>query len=101
MASLQDQLLKAGMVNAQKVKQVKKEKRKQSKRVRHGEVEPVDEVKQAARAMAARASWRGAPRSAERSRPAPAAPMARRKTVSYQIMVNFERPHHAQPPIPC
>jgi len=49
MASLQDQLLKAGMVNAQKVKQVKKEKRKQSKRVRHGEAEPVDEVKQAAR----------------------------------------------------
>lgn len=49
MASLQDQLLKAGMVNAQKVKQVKKEKSKKSKRARHGEGEPVDEVKQAAR----------------------------------------------------
>lgn len=49
MASLQDQLLKAGMVNAQKVKQVKKEKSKKSKRARHGDGEPVDEVKQAAR----------------------------------------------------
>lgn len=49
MASLQDQLLKAGMVNAQKAKQVKKQKQKQAKQARHGDVEPNDDVKTAAR----------------------------------------------------
>jgi len=49
MASLQDQLLKAGMVNAQKAKQVKKQKQKQAKQARQGEAEPGDDVKQAAR----------------------------------------------------
>ncbi|MGR8931288.1 MAG: DUF2058 domain-containing protein [Gammaproteobacteria bacterium] len=43
--SLQDQLLKAGLANSSKVKQVKAEKRKQTKLQRNNGVEIVDEVK--------------------------------------------------------
>lgn len=49
MASLQDQLLKAGMVDAKKAKKVQKEKSKQSKLARKGQAELVDEAKEAAR----------------------------------------------------
>ncbi|ACE83152.1 conserved hypothetical protein [Cellvibrio japonicus Ueda107] len=48
MASLQDQLLKAGLIDAKKAKQANKEKRKETK-IAHRTGEPqVDEVKQAA-----------------------------------------------------
>ncbi|MBB5210655.1 DUF2058 domain-containing protein [Microbulbifer hydrolyticus] len=48
MASLQDQLLKAGLVDGKKAKQISKEKRKQNKVAKKsGEVQ-VDEAKQAA-----------------------------------------------------
>jgi len=49
MASLQDQLLKAGMVDAKKAKKVQKEKSKQNKLARKGQAEIVDEAKEAAR----------------------------------------------------
>ena len=47
--SLQDQLLKAGLADAKKAKQIDKEKRKQSKVARKSGVEVVDESKEAAR----------------------------------------------------
>ena len=49
MASLQDQLLKSGMVNSQKAKQVRKQKQKQNKKARQENEVIVDEVKEAAR----------------------------------------------------
>lgn len=48
MASLQDQLLKAGMVNEKKAKQIKKEKRKQTKKLPKGQ-QPENEARAAAR----------------------------------------------------
>ena len=54
MASLQDQLLKAGIVDLKKAKEIKKEKRKQAKQRPKGSVQ-VDETKeQAKRALAER-----------------------------------------------
>lgn len=47
MASLQDQLLKAGIVDAKKAKKIKQEKRKQAKQQPKGSVQ-VDEAKQLA-----------------------------------------------------
>lgn len=47
--SLQDQLLKAGLTDDKKLKQVSKDKRKQKKRKRHDPGAAVDEVKIAAR----------------------------------------------------
>lgn len=44
--SLQDQLLKAGMVDEKKAKKIKKEKRKQAKQQRKSSTEVVDETKQ-------------------------------------------------------
>ena len=49
MASLQDQLLKSGMVNSQKAKQVRKQKQKQNKKARQENEAIVDEAKEAAR----------------------------------------------------
>lgn len=46
MASLKDQLLKAGLVDAKKAKQADKEKRKEAKVARRSSEPPVDEVKQ-------------------------------------------------------
>ena len=46
--SLQDQLLKAGLVTDAKAKQTRSEKRKQTKKQRKNKVEVVDEVKQLA-----------------------------------------------------
>jgi len=46
MASLKDQLLKAGLVDAKKAKQVDKEKRKEAKVARRSSEPQVDEVKQ-------------------------------------------------------
>jgi len=43
--SLQDQLLKAGLTNENKAKQVRTEKRKQSKKQRKNKIEVVDETK--------------------------------------------------------
>ncbi|WP_062067656.1 DUF2058 domain-containing protein [Cellvibrio sp. OA-2007] len=48
MASLQDQLLKAGLIDNKKVKQAKKEKRKETNVARRSSEEVVDEVKQSA-----------------------------------------------------
>lgn len=48
MASLQDQLLKAGLIDAKKAKQAKKEKRKETNVARRSSEEVVDEVKQSA-----------------------------------------------------
>ena len=45
MASLQDQLLKAGMVDSKKAKRLDKEKKKQAKLARKGQAEVVDEAK--------------------------------------------------------
>ncbi len=47
--SLQDQLLKAGLADAKKARQVQKDKRKQAKVARSTGVEAVDETKEAAR----------------------------------------------------
>jgi len=47
--SLQDQLLKAGLVDKKKASDVRKEKQKQAKQVRKGSAKSTDEVKQAAR----------------------------------------------------
>lgn len=47
--SMQDQLLKAGLSDPKKVKQLEKEKRKQQRSTRKARNAPVDEVKQAAR----------------------------------------------------
>lgn len=46
--SLQDQLLKAGLVDKKKASDVRKQKQKQAKKVRKGNAESKDEVKQAA-----------------------------------------------------
>jgi len=48
MASLQDQLRKAGMVDAKKAKQLEKEKRKQAKQRKKGEAAPDSSAKVAA-----------------------------------------------------
>ncbi|MDD2758691.1 MAG: DUF2058 domain-containing protein [Methylomonas sp.] len=45
LTSLQEQLLKSGLTSDAKVKQVKAEKRKQTKLQRNNGVEPVDEIK--------------------------------------------------------
>lgn len=48
--SLQDQLLKAGLVDKKKASEVRKEKQKRARqRVKKGQAKPVDEAKQAAR----------------------------------------------------
>jgi len=48
MASLQDQLLKAGLIDTKKAKQANKEKRKETNVARRSSEEVVDEVKQSA-----------------------------------------------------
>ena len=48
MVSLKDQLLKAGLVDAKKAKQVDKDKRKEAKVARRSNEEQVDEIKQSA-----------------------------------------------------
>ena len=45
LTALQEQLLKSGLTNDTKIKQVKAEKRKQSKQQRNNGVEIVDEIK--------------------------------------------------------
>ncbi len=52
--SLQDQLLKAGLINDAKVKQARAEKRKQTKKQRKNKIEVVDEIKQSAQEAKAR-----------------------------------------------
>lgn len=53
MPTLQDQLLKAGLVNDKKAKQVKKEQRKQKKQAKHTGERPNDEIRQSAQAARA------------------------------------------------
>jgi len=48
MASLQDQLLKAGLIDTKKAKQASKEKRKETNVARRSSEEVVDEIKQSA-----------------------------------------------------
>lgn len=48
MASLQDQLLKAGLIDAKKAKQANKDKRKETNLARRSNEEVVDEIKQSA-----------------------------------------------------
>ena len=55
MASLQDQLLKAGIVDQKKAKKLGKEKRKQAKQLPKGEVVVNESKEQAKRALAERA----------------------------------------------
>lgn len=45
LSALQEQLLKSGLANDAKIKQVKAEKRKQNKRQRNNGIETVDEIK--------------------------------------------------------
>lgn len=53
MTTLQDQLLKTGLINDKQVKQAKKDKRKQNKKTRHAPEPLVDEVKRSAQAARA------------------------------------------------
>ena len=55
MASLQDQLLKAGVVDADKAKKISKEKRKQAKRQPKGHEQPDETQESARRAQAEKA----------------------------------------------
>lgn len=55
MASLQEQLLKAGVVDKKKAQQLKKEKRKQTRQQPKGEPQPDESRQQAQRALAAKA----------------------------------------------
>lgn len=55
MASLQDQLLKAGIVDQKKAKKISKEKRKQAKQIPKGEVLVNESKEQAQRALARKA----------------------------------------------
>ena len=80
MASLQDQLLKAGMVDSKKAKQMEKEKKKQAKLARKGQAEIVDEAKQLAQKVQAEK----AEKDRERNRQAQLA--AEQKAIAAQII---------------
>ena len=78
MASLQEQLLKAGMVDAKKAKEIKKEKRKQAKQVPKGQTAVNEAREQAERARAEKAE-----RDREMNRQQQAA--AEQKAIAAQI----------------
>jgi uncharacterized protein len=91
MPTLQDQLLKAGLVNAKQAKQVSKEKRKQSKQARRTGESEQDELKQSA--QQARAEKAERDRELNRQRQAD----QERKAIDAQIkqlILNHRQPKH-------
>ncbi|WP_160153882.1 DUF2058 domain-containing protein [Microbulbifer sp. ALW1] len=85
MASLQDQLLKAGLVDGKKAKQISKEKRKQNKVAKKSGETQVDETKQAAEAARAAKIARDRELNAEREA------AAQQKAIAAQIKQLIER----------
>lgn len=79
MTTLQDQLLKAGLINDKQAKQVKKDKRKQDKQNRRAPEPIVDEVKQSAQAARAEKVARDRELNSQRQRE------AEQKAVAAQI----------------
>jgi len=79
MASLQDQLLKAGLIDGKKAKQIDKEKRKQQKVARKSTQPVVDEVKTAAEKARADKAARDRALNAEREA------AAQQKAIAAQI----------------
>ncbi len=89
MASLQDQLLKAGLIDTKKAKKANKEKRKEANVARRSSEEMVDEVKAAAEQARAEKAERD--RELNRQRNAE----AEQKAIAAQIKQLIER--HRQP----
>lgn len=85
MPSLQDQLLKAGLADAKKAKQIKKEKRKQARQVPKGQ-QAVDETKLAAKQSMAEKAERD--RELNRQRQAEAEQRAIAAQIKQLIAVN-------------
>ncbi|MFC6632116.1 DUF2058 domain-containing protein [Microbulbifer taiwanensis] len=79
MSSLQDQLLKAGLVDSKKAKQVSKEKRKQQKVAKKSAQPQVDETKAAAQLARAEKAARDRALNAERDA------AAQKKAIAAQI----------------
>lgn len=79
MASLQDQFLKAGLVNQKKVKQVNQQKTQQRKAERRGEATDVDEAKLAAQETQRRNAERARELNAQRDA------AAKQKEIAAQI----------------
>ncbi len=88
--SLADQLLKAGMVDKQKVKKVQAAKRKQERQQRHNKVEKVDE----ARLLAEKAQAEKVARDRELNRQRKEA--AEKKAIAAQVRQLIERNRVAQ-----
>ena len=80
MASLQDQLLKAGLTSQKKVKQVNQEKTRQKKQERKTGVEVVDEVRQAVLENQRKSAERARELNAQRDA------LARQKAIQAQIV---------------
>ncbi|MGB5326230.1 MAG: DUF2058 family protein, partial [Pseudomonadales bacterium] len=91
MTSLQDQLLKAGMVDAKKAKQLEKEKRRQAKQLRRGEATADTQIEEAT--AQARAAKLDKDREANRQHQA----RAREKAIAAQIRQLIES-HRIQHP---
>lgn len=89
MSSLQDQLLKAGLVDSKKAKQVNKEKRKQQKVAKKSAQPVVDETKAAAAKARAEKAARDRALNAEREA------AAQQKAIAAQIKQMIE--HNRQP----
>lgn len=79
MSSLQDQLLKAGLIDAKKAKQTKKEKAKQAKGQRKSAQPHIDETKEAAKRALAEKAERDRQLNAERDA------LAQQKAIQAQI----------------
>ena len=95
MPSLQDQLLKAGMVDAKKAKQLEKEKRRQAKQVRRGQADADTQLEEAtAQAKAAKLEK---DREANRQQQAQAEEKAIAAQIKQLIETNrIARPTHAK-----
>ena len=85
MASLQDQLLKAGLVDGKKAKQISKEKRKQNKVAKKSGESQMDEAKQAAEAARAAKIARDRELNAQREA------AAQQKAIAAQVKQLIER----------
>ena len=95
MASLQDQLLKAGIVNEKKVKQVKQEQRKKAKSQKKGQLQVDETREQAQRARAEKAEKDRALNRAQQEQ-------AEKKAIQAQIiqLIRMNRVEHSQGDIP-
>ncbi|MBT8140674.1 MAG: DUF2058 domain-containing protein [Gammaproteobacteria bacterium] len=91
MPSLQDQLLKAGMVDAKKAKALEKEKRRQAKQVRRGQAEADSDIEDAA--AQAKAAKLEKDREANRQKQA----QAEEKAITAQIKQLIESHRIARP----